>query len=137
MTATPSSGPSTKTSSLRPSDVVTVVSAMLGEVVEVERTKGVLDLRLLQPAEVVQARVDRLDVRLGLAELAGRGLRGGQRLQQPPEEARVGAAQRDAHRPVVELVRVQLIQFFASRHIRCSSGNGVRESGSVAARVCA
>ena len=91
----------------------------------------------VERTQVVDAAEQRPDVGLRLVELACRGLGGGQRLQELPEEAHVGVVTGAAHSAVVKLIGGELFELFASRHDRSHTGNASAESASVADRRCA
>src|SRR5436305_7126235 len=136
MTSGPSSAPCTKTSRTRPSRASTGL-AMLGEVLDVQRTQRVFDFGPVERTQVVDAADQRPDVGLRLVELACRGFGGGQRLQELPEEAHVGVVTSAGHSAVVKLIGGELFELFASRHDRSHTGNASAEPASVADRRCA
>src|SRR6185503_14450835 len=92
------------------------LAGTLQQVIDIERAEGIRQLALTGVREVVQAAAQRHDVLLGLVLLADRGLRGGDRLQQVPEEADVGVPLRLRERAVVQLLRAEGLEFFAGGH---------------------
>ena len=113
---------------------------MAAEVVEIERPQLLGDLAPPGVGQVVEVAAHGEDVELGLLGLAGLDLRGGQDLQQLPEEADVDVAERVMHRELVQLLGRQSVEGIGLGHraaeiTRRTPAGGPRDALSRAGRA--